>query len=225
MDHMICQNCDKYTTNPLFCSRSCAAQVNNKKYPKRQKQPREQPSCSRCGAVISSGSVCTNCKKSRAYRCVWCKHLATGTFCSQKCEEDYHSCRDVTKMVIHDAGNGYKHLIYPHHPEAGSKGRVLLHRVLLEWKIGRYLNEDEVAHHIDEDNTNNDPANLEVKTRSNHSREHRLGKMHAEVLDLICYGCGISFTRYKSQAKSKTQFCTRSCAAHTFGRGRPLYSN
>jgi hypothetical protein len=35
---MLCKNCDKETSNEKFCSRSCAACFNNKKFPKRQKK-------------------------------------------------------------------------------------------------------------------------------------------------------------------------------------------
>lgn len=34
----ICLNCQKETTNPKFCSRSCAASYNNRVKPKRQKE-------------------------------------------------------------------------------------------------------------------------------------------------------------------------------------------
>ena len=34
----ICLNCQKETTNPKFCNRSCAASYNNKVKPKRQKE-------------------------------------------------------------------------------------------------------------------------------------------------------------------------------------------
>ena len=46
------------------------------------------------------------------------------------------------------------------------------HRDALERKLGRPLGPDEVADHRDGDQENNAPANLEVKTRSEHSRRH-----------------------------------------------------
>jgi len=33
---MTCLNCGKYTFNPKFCSRSCSATYNNRKFPKRK---------------------------------------------------------------------------------------------------------------------------------------------------------------------------------------------
>ncbi len=35
---MTCLQCKSSTTNPMFCSRSCAATFNNKKFPKRSKR-------------------------------------------------------------------------------------------------------------------------------------------------------------------------------------------
>jgi hypothetical protein len=42
-----CLNCGADTLNPKFCSKSCAAQYNNKQFPKREKQ---KLFCENCGA-------------------------------------------------------------------------------------------------------------------------------------------------------------------------------
>ncbi len=46
------------------------------------------------------------------------------------------------------------------------------HRLIMEEIVGRKLDFNEVVHHIDEDGMNNDPTNLEIKSRSDHSRDH-----------------------------------------------------
>lgn len=51
-----------------------------------------------------------------------------------------------------------------------------IHRHVLEQKLGRKLAPNEVSHHIDEIPFNNDPDNLECKTRLKHSKEHKLLK-------------------------------------------------
>jgi hypothetical protein len=51
------------------------------------------------------------------------------------------------------------------------KGRSQ-HQVVAEMILGRPLRPDEVVHHIDHNRANNDPANLEVMTRSEHTRLH-----------------------------------------------------
>lgn len=55
------------------------------------------------------------------------------------------------------------------------------YRQTLERKLGRKLAPGELAHHINEDKTDNSPANLEPKTRSAHTTHHNktrgLGKL------------------------------------------------
>ncbi len=55
---MLCLNCSKETTNPKFCSRSCAATINNKISPKRDKEH----ACKECSVPINGGrSYCALC--------------------------------------------------------------------------------------------------------------------------------------------------------------------
>ena len=54
-----CVNCGTPTGNPKFCSKSCAAQVNNSLHPKRKIN---LPACKHCGATIASRrTVCDSC--------------------------------------------------------------------------------------------------------------------------------------------------------------------
>ena len=59
-------------------------------------------------------------------------------------------------------------------------GYVAEHRLVAENKIGRYLREDEVVHHINFKKTDNRPENLLILTNSEHS------KLHSK-LNTICY--------------------------------------
>lgn len=54
-----------------------------------------------------------------------------------------------------------------------NKGRCL-HVVLVEQHIGRRLKADEVVHHIDHNRSNNEITNLQLMTRAEHTRLHRL---------------------------------------------------
>ena len=57
-----CLNCNKETTNPKFCSRSCSATFNNRLYPKRK----PTKNCKNCGKLINNTSwYCTKCKKNK----------------------------------------------------------------------------------------------------------------------------------------------------------------
>lgn len=58
--------------------------------------------------------------------------------------------------------------------------RIDEHRYLMETKLGRKLNFNEVVHHKDEIKDNNDLENLEIISRSEHSYNHRLGNTNSE---------------------------------------------
>lgn len=47
-----CKNCGALTDNPRFCNRSCSAQFNNRKYPKRVSTTSPTRLCEKCGEVI-----------------------------------------------------------------------------------------------------------------------------------------------------------------------------
>ena len=70
--------------------------------------------------------------------------------------------------------NKYRYLYKPEHPFAiGTKKLyVAEHRIVMESCIGRYLTEDEIVHHKDEDTLNNKIENLELMTISEHSCHH-----------------------------------------------------
>lgn len=60
----LCKNCNNETTNPTFCSSSCAAKFNNKKFPKRKL---EKFLCSKCNTELKRKSwkdrrtLCDSC--------------------------------------------------------------------------------------------------------------------------------------------------------------------
>lgn len=70
--------------------------------------------------------------------------------------------------------NGYISELAPDHPLANRRGYVYQHRLVMEKMIGRYLTQEEVVHHIDEDKQNNDPSNLMLfENDAVHQRHHR----------------------------------------------------
>jgi len=59
---MNCINCDKQTSNPKFCSRSCAVVYNNQIQAKRKKTN----ACKHCGETIYRGrTYCRKCWNNR----------------------------------------------------------------------------------------------------------------------------------------------------------------
>jgi hypothetical protein len=64
------------------------------------------------------------------------------------------------------------------HPLATKAGYVAEHRLVMESKIGRYLTQKEVVHHIDGNPENNHPDNLMVfQTNQQHLRHELTGRI------------------------------------------------
>lgn len=78
--------------------------------------------------------------------------------------------------------NGYGHtkrhrkgyiLVYvPKHPHAHADGYMMFHTVLVEREIGRYLNDDEVVHHINHIRDDNRIENLQLMNKHEHFSMH-----------------------------------------------------
>lgn len=74
--------------------------------------------------------------------------------------------------------HGYVLVKSPGHPHATAAGYVREHRLVMERKLGRYLDPDEVVHHKDDDTSNNHPDNLELfASNADHLRETLAGKV------------------------------------------------
>lgn len=72
--------------------------------------------------------------------------------------------------------NGYRMIKAPYgHPGGDSKGYIREHRLVMERKLGRFLDPGEVVHHINHDKLDNRPENLEVMTLAEHTSSHHAG--------------------------------------------------
>lgn len=77
------------------------------------------------------------------------------------------------KKVYHT--DKYMSVYCPVYPKTNSGGCVHYHRLLMARHLGRVLLQDELVHHIDGDKTNNVISNLEITTRTKHTKHHGLG--------------------------------------------------
>ena len=67
---------------------------------------------------------------------------------------------------------GYVLAYAPKHPHAHKDGYVMLHTVLMERAIGRYLNDGEVVHHINHNREDNRLENLRLMDKKEHMSMH-----------------------------------------------------
>lgn len=68
---------------------------------------------------------------------------------------------------------GYVGIYKPEHPYCNSQKYVPEHRIVMENHLHRYLLPNEIVHHIDGNNKNNDISNLELMmNQSEHAKSH-----------------------------------------------------
>ena len=72
----------------------------------------------------------------------------------------------------YQSGDGRIYIFQPDHPSAWVTGYVARARLVVEKKLGRYLQEDEAVHHINHRVEDDRPENLIPLLRSEHSRLH-----------------------------------------------------
>ena len=135
----------------------------------------------------SSGNCSLKCarlfNRKRIYvKCIVCKKIiwrflaeakrnrTNNFFCSPKCQHSYWIGKN------HPAWNGgwitnsgYKEF------NTNSK-RFRYHRYIMEKHIGRKLKSFEVVHHMNHDRLDNRIENLEIMSKSDHSRYHNLSR-------------------------------------------------
>jgi len=114
----------------------------------------------------------------------------------------------------------YRVVYCPEHPRAWSSGYVFVHIVVAEMKLGRLVGRDEVVHHRNEDKLDNDPLNLVVKPRGQHTAEHKSRERRGiTMVRLQCPVCETVFVRARRQTHLVKPGRTATCCSDSC-RGR-----
>ena len=89
----------------------------------------------------------------------------------------------------------------PNHPKANNSGYILYSRYLIEEKIGRELKANENVHHINNNPLDDRIENLELISRSEHTRLHRKRLDYNLIKFFRTFGMGYkkisNYTGYK----------------------------
>lgn|SRR3990167_268819 len=120
--------------------------------------------------------LCVACKKSMNLP-PWRIRRSKKIACSTKCMGAYNSTSRIGKNHPSWLGGkqmtaGYVTIYAPNHP-AAHRNYVYEHRLVMEKKLGRYLDSSELVHHVNHDKLDNRPQNLQLVTRSHHINIHR----------------------------------------------------
>ena len=121
--------------------------------------------------------------------------------------------------------SGYTLQYAPYHPYANKRGYVPEHRLLLENKLGRYLEpRKELVHHIDGDRSNNDLVNLKLSNPKDHAIGH-IGERNPNGI-YACLSPEFTTEKYRLYDKDReiTQIYTlNELISKTFRRGKFEY--
>jgi 5-methylcytosine-specific restriction endonuclease McrA len=104
----------------------------------------------------------------------------------------------------------------PDHPKANSSGYVLRYRYLMEQKLGRFLLPEEHVHHKDGNKLNDSEDNLEILTRSEHTREHFKRKLDYDQIEkLKLQGIGYKTIAKRLGYPKSSTWCALKSMGHT----------
>lgn len=89
---------------------------------------------------------------------------------SERNSHNYNGLNGYGHVKKHKSG--YMLAYVPKHPKSTKDGYVMLHTVIMERFIGRYLTDDEVVHHINHIRADNRIENLQLMNKKEHMSMH-----------------------------------------------------
>jgi hypothetical protein len=133
-----------------FCSKDC--------FDTWQRRNRVERTCKQCGKTFTRSASFETRQVAR--------------FCSRKCEAESRIKRPLDRMhngkpAVLDR-NGYVRVYEPDHPRATKAGWQFEHRLIVEQRLGRYLERHEHVHHVNGKKDDNRPENLIVMDELEH---------------------------------------------------------
>jgi len=90
---------------------------------------------------------------------------------------------EVNKLKQSKVGGGRIAVYVPDHVGANCRGYILRSRYVMEQKLGRILGPNECVHHKDKNKLNDDPDNLELKSRGGHTKHHWEDGTFSSIID------------------------------------------
>ena len=102
-----------------------------------------------------------------------------GNFCNKDCLGLFRTAKLTGSLAANFKTGGIEERNYflvqaPWHPRKTKDNYIYLHRLIVEAKLGRFLEDNEIVHHIDGNHENNHWDNLQVMTQAEHAKEHIL---------------------------------------------------
>lgn len=146
-------------------------------------------------------TVCSECKK-EVFQHLSNNRKSSRAFCNRECASKgrsgpgNHNFKGFLKKKHANKSDTYLLKYVPDHPN-NYRGWVPQHRLIMEKMLGRYLNGDEIVHHINCVKKDNRPENLMLcKNNSEHNFVH--ASLLKCVPKLIEYGF-LSFDQQKKR--------------------------
>lgn len=144
--------------------------------------------------MTSDTKVCETCGKvfARPKR-YGIANFSKRRFCSRTCRRQKLIPAEQLKATYRSTKRGGK--------------KIDEHRAVMEEKLGRKLQRNEVVHHKDGNTKNNHPDNLEVMTAKAHSMLHN----QKHPLTWVCEHCGTEFTPPPTKRGGIKKTCSKEC--------------